>query len=96
MLYVSLLGGIDKEMYPFYNNITPDEFNCHRRKVYILEFEKMKFKKQINNSSFYGFIELTPLHKVADKIYVNCRLGFGNTKECDSFIGNIKVFIPVL
>ena len=36
------------------------------------------------------------LHKIKDKIYVDCRLGFGNTDECDGFIGNIKAFIPVL
>ena len=96
MLYVALLGGIEEKMFTFYRNITPDYFNQNRRKVYILELENIKFKKQINNNSFYGFIELQPLHKIRDKIYVNCRFGFGNQNECNNFIGNIKVFIPVL
>ncbi|MBP5698475.1 MAG: hypothetical protein J6W96_02985 [Alphaproteobacteria bacterium] len=96
MLYAALLGGIEKKMFPFYDDITADEFNLHRRKVYILEFEKIKFKKQINNNCFEGVLELKPLHVVKDKIYVNCQFGFGNDEECKSFAGNIKVFIPVL
>ena len=96
MIYVALLGGIDKKMFSFYNHITPDDFNNHRRKVYILEFEKLKFKKQIDNTSFHGKLEIKPIHKVGDKIYVDCCLGFGNDIECKNFIGNIKVFIPVL
>ncbi|MBO6282222.1 MAG: hypothetical protein J6N49_06830 [Alphaproteobacteria bacterium] len=96
MLYVALLGGIQEKMYPFYEHITPDEFNEHRRKVYLLEFEKIKFKKQINNEFFHGRIELKVLHKIGDKIYVNCLLGFGNDDKCDSFIGTIKLFIPVI
>jgi hypothetical protein len=96
MLYVALLGGIKEKMFSFYDHITPDEFNLHRRKVYILEIEKNKFKKQIDNHSFQGFLELNPLHRVKDKIYVDCHFGFGNGDKCDSFIGNIKVFIPVL
>lgn len=96
MLYVALLGGIENKMFPFYMHITPDEFNRNRRKVYLLEFENIKFKKQINNNEFYGFIEIKPLHTVADKIYINCRLGFGNNSECNGFFGNIKAFIPVL
>ena len=96
MLYVELLAGIEKKMFPFYLHISPDEFNQNRRKVYLLEFEKIKFKKQINNNSFYGFVEIKPRHTVADKIYIDCRFGFGNTEECDSFFGKIKAFIPVL
>ena len=96
MLYVAILGGINEHLFPFYANITPDDFNQNRRKVFLLEFEKIKFKKQINNNSFFGFIEIKPLHKIKDKIYVDCRLGFGNTEECDGFVGNIKAFIPVL
>lgn len=96
MLYVAVMGGIKEHLFTFYTDITPDYFNQNRRKVYLLEFEKMKFKKQINNNSFFGFIEIKPLHKIKDKIYVNCRLGFGNTEKCDGFIGNIKAFIPAL
>ena len=96
MMYVALLGGIEKKMFPFYTHITPDEFNRNRRKVYLLEFEKIKFKKQIDNNSFAGFLEIKPLHKVADKIYVSCRFGFGNTEDCDSFFGTIKAFLPIL
>lgn len=96
MLYVALLGGIKEKMFSFYNHITPDDFNKHRRKVYILEMEKIKFKKQIDNNYFQGFLELKPMHKVKDKIYVNCRFGFGNDNKCNCFSGNIKVFIPVL
>jgi len=96
MLYVALLGGIDKKMFPFYEHITPDDFNQHRRKVYILEFEKIKFKKQIDNAFFYGELELKPRHKMGDKIYVDCHLGFGNDAKCKNFDGNIKVFIPAL
>ncbi len=96
MIYVALLAGIEKKMFPFYADITPDEFNEHRRRVYILEFEKIKFKKQINNNLFYGHLELQPLHKIKDKIYVSCRMGFGNTEECDGFVGNVKLFIPVI
>lgn len=96
MLYVALLGGIQEKMFPFYEHITPDEFNQHRRKVYLLEFEKIKFKKQIRNESFHGRIEVRPLHKIGDKIYVCCLLGFGNDDKYDSFAGTIKLFIPVI
>jgi len=96
MLYVALLGGIKKKMFSFYDHITPDEFNLHRQQVYILEIEKNKFKKQIDNNHFQGFLELKPLHKIKERIYVNCHFGFGNDDKCNSFIGNIKVFIPVL
>lgn len=96
MLYVALLGGIDKKMFSFYDNITADTFNEHRREVYILEFEKIKFKKQIDNTFFHGTLELEPRHKIGNKMYVDCHLGFGNDTECKNFVGNIKVFIPVL
>jgi len=96
MLYVALLGGINEKMFSFYEHITPDDFNRHRRKVYLLEFEKIKFKKQINNEFFHGRITLKPLHKIGDKIYVNCLLGFGNDDKYDSFAGTIKLFIPVI
>ena len=96
MIYVSLLAGIENKMFYFYNNITPDDFNQHRREVYILEFEKMKFRKQIDNKHFQGVLELKPLHIIKDKIYVSCKLGFGNNCSCDSFIGNIKIFIPYI
>lgn len=96
MVYVQLLGGIKEKMFDFYQNITPDYFNQNRRKVYILDFEKVKFKKQINNNLFYGGLELKPLHKIGDKIYVDCHFGFGNDINCNCFTGRVKLFIPVL
>lgn len=96
MFYVALLDCIDRKMLSFYNHITPDDFNQHRRKVYILELEKVRFKRQIDNNSFHGKLELKPIHKIGDKIYIDCHLGFGNDIECKNFDGNIKVFLPVL
>ncbi|MBE6455031.1 MAG: hypothetical protein E7014_01070 [Alphaproteobacteria bacterium] len=96
MVYVQLLGGINEKMFDFYQNITPDYFNQNRRKVYILDFEKVKFKKQIDNNLFYGILELKPLHKIGDKIYVDCHFGFGNDTNCNCFTGRVKLFIPVL
>ena len=96
MLYVTLLGGIEQGFYSFYQSITPQEFNRHRRQVYILEIEKMKFKHQIDNHHFQGKLELEKGHTVGDKIYINCRFGFGNDDKCNSFLGTLKVFIPVL
>jgi len=95
MLYVALLGGIEKKIFPFYKHITPEEFNKNRRKVLILEFEKIKFREQIDNHNFVGKINLKPLHVIKDKIYTDCHFSFGNNQK-QSFHGNIKVFIPVL
>lgn len=96
MIYVALLGGIEQKMFDFYQGITPDEFNLHRRKVYLLEFDKIKFKKQIDNHSFNGFLNIEPLHKVGDKIYIRCSFGYGNDEACNSFYGTVNAFIPVL
>lgn len=95
MVYVTLLGGIDKKMLPFYDGITPDDFCQHWQKVYISMFENVKFKKLINSSSFFGKITLRPMRKMGDKVYAGCYFGFGNNEECADFIGNIKGVIPL-
>ncbi len=96
MVYVAMLSGIDKKMFSYYGGMTPDDFGRRWQEVYILEFEKIKFKKLIDSSSFYGELKLNPLRKVGDKVYVECYFGFGNDKECKSFIGHVKGFIPIL
>lgn len=96
MVYVALLDGIDKKMFSLYTNVLPDDFSKQWQKVYILEFEKIKFKKLINSTSFCGKIRLKPIRKVRDKVYVDCSFGFGNNEDCDSFVGNVKGFIPLL
>lgn len=96
MFYVTMLAGIEKKLFPFYEDITPDDFNQNRRSVYILELEKIKFKKQIDNNDFHGILEFKPLHRIKNRIYIDCRLGFGNDEACDSFSGNIKLFIPII
>lgn len=96
MLYVALLGGIEQKYYDFYQNITAEDFNKYRRQGYILEFEKMKFKKQIDNHHFHGTFEIEKKHSVADKIYASCKVGFGNDELCNNFFGSVKVFIPVI
>ena len=95
MVYVALLGGIDKKMLPFYDGITPDDFCQHWQKVYISMFENIKFKKLINSSSFFGKITLRPMRKMGDKVYCDCYFGFGNNEECADFIGNVKGVVPL-
>ena len=46
--------------------------------------------------SFYGKLNLKPLHRVGDKMYYDGCFGFGNDKECKSFTGHVKGFIPIL
>jgi len=96
MLYVALLGGIERKFFSFYSHISPQEFNKYRRKVYILEFEKVKFRKQIDNANFFGRFEMEKLKTVGDKIYMNCVFQFGNTEGGSDFSGVVKVFIPLL
>ncbi len=95
MVYVALLSGIDKKMLSFYANVTPDDFSKQWKNVYILGFEKIKFKKLINSASFFGKIMLKPVRKVGNKVYVDCDFGFGNSEECNSFVGNVKGFSPL-
>ncbi len=96
MVYVALMGGIDKKMLPFYIGFTPNDFCQHWQKVYLSVFDQIKFRKFIDASSFLGRITLKPLHKIGDKVYVGCCFEFGNDKECTNFIGNVKGFIPLL
>lgn len=96
MVYVALLGGIDKKILPFYAGFTPDDFSQHWQKVYISVFERIKFKKQIDGSSFFGKITMKLIRKVGDKVYGECCFGFGNNEECTDFIGNVKGAAPLL
>ena len=95
MVYVALLGGIDKKVFSFYDGFTPDDFSQYWQKVYISVFENIKFKKIINSSSFFGKIALKPLRNLGDKVYAGCCFGFGNDEECNDFIGNVKGVIPI-
>lgn len=96
MIYVALLGGIDKKILPFYAGFTPDDFLPHYQKVYISVFEKIKFKKLIDGSSFFGKITMKLIRKVGDNVYGECRFGFGNDEECTDFIGDVKGTAPLL
>lgn len=96
MFYVALLGGIDKKMFPFYDDKVLDDFRRYWAKVYILEFEKIRFGKLIDSTSFYGKMNLKPLHRVGDKMYCDSCFGFGNNEECKSFTGHVKGVIPIL
>ena len=96
MFYVTLLGGIDKKMFSFYDDKVFDDFRQYWAKVYILEFEKIRFRKLIDSTSFYGKLNLKPLHRVGDKMYYDGCFGFGNNKECKSFTGHVKGVIPIL
>ena len=96
MVYVALLGGIDKKMFSFYDEFTPDDFSQYWQKVYISALEQIKFKKLINSSSFFGNIALKPMRNLGDKVYVDCCFGFGNNEACNDFIGNVKGVIPIL
>ena len=94
MCYVALLGCRNK--LPGYEDLGIDDFDQCWQKVYISEFENVKFKKLIDSTSFYGQLNLNPLHKVGDKMYCGVCFGFGNDKECKSFTGHVKGLIPVL
>ncbi len=98
MFYVALLGCRDR--LPGYDDLAIDDFDeCWQKvytKVYISEFETIKFRKLIDSSSFYGKLTIHPRHKLGDKMYGDCDFGFGNDKECKSFTGHIKGLIPIL
>ena len=96
MFYAALLDGIDKKVFSFYEKVTLSDFNRIWQRVYLSEFEKIKFKKLINSASFFGKITVKPIRKIRDKVYVDCCFGFGNNEECEGFIGNSKGFIPLL
>ena len=90
MLYVALLGGIEKKYFSFYSHISPQDFNQHRRSVYILEFERVKFKKQVNNFYFYGSFVLEKLKTIGDKMYADCRCCSVNEEDTADFSRLLK------
>jgi len=94
MFYVALLAGVDKKMFPFCADVAIDNFDKYWQKVYIVEFEKIKFRKLINSASFYGKMDLKLLRNIGDKVYGDCCFGFGNDEACTGFTGNVKGLIP--
>ena len=94
MFYITLLDGVNKKMLPFCTDMTLDDFDKYWQQVYIVEFEKIKFRKLINSASFYGKLNLKLLRNVGDKAYGDCYFGFGNDTECKSFTGHVKGLIP--
>ncbi len=100
MFYVALLGGANEKMFSFYDDMPTDDFNqCWEKlyiKVLILEFEKVKFKKLVDSSFFYGKLSIRPRHKIGDQMYGDCSFGFGNDEKCDSFTGVVKGLVPIL
>ena len=96
MLYVALLGGIQHQLYSFYEHISPDIFNQNRRKVYILDIENIHFKKQVDNKSFYGKLILKKKKIIKNQIYIDCSFGYSNDFEYQNIKGTVKAFIPSL
>ena len=90
MFYVTLLGG------HFVKDETLNDFAQYWPKVYILEFEKVRFRKLIDSTYFYGKLTLKPLHKMGDNMYYEGWFAFGNDKDCKSFIGRVKGCLPIL
>lgn len=92
--YICLFSSINHNICPFFTNIDQNLLSKNKRNISILEYEKIRFKKAINNHDFYGQIQMQKQKNIGNSLFIKSDFGFGNDINCKDFTGTVKLVIP--